>query len=203
MPTRLRPVGAVLATVLLVVLGTALLTVPTAAPGHAHDYLLDAEPADGAALNHPPDVVRLTFSDQVLPTAPAVLLRRGDTVLLEAEPDLDGRVAEADLPDDLPDGEYTVAWRVVSADGHPVSGLITFTVGTVTAGETATPAETQDAASPSAGPTEPTTAAAAPATVPAALVAAGVVLLAATATTLLALLAVHRRRRRPTTRENP
>lgn len=196
MPTRLRPVGAALATVLLVVLGTALLTVPTAAPGYAHDYLVDAEPADGAVLPRPPDVVRLTFSDQVLPTAPAVLLRRGDTVLLEAEPALDGRVAEADLPDDLPDGEYSVAWRVVSADGHPVSGLITFTVGTVTAGEAATPAEAQDAAPPPAGPTEPSTAAAAPA----ALVAVGVVLLAVTATALLALL---RRRRRPTTRENP
>src|SRR5699024_10824890 len=32
------------------------------------------------------------------------------------------------LADDLPAGEYSVDWRVVSADGHPISGEFTFTV---------------------------------------------------------------------------
>ena len=33
-----------------------------------------------------------------------------------------------------PSGDYTVAYRVVSADGHPVSGRLSFTVGTGTPG---------------------------------------------------------------------
>ena len=35
----------------------------------------------------------------------------------------------ADLPDDLDDGTYVVAWRVVSSDGHPIAGSLTFHVG--------------------------------------------------------------------------
>ena len=35
----------------------------------------------------------------------------------------------ADLPDELADGTYVVAWRVVSSDGHPIAGSLTFHVG--------------------------------------------------------------------------
>ena len=38
-------------------------------------------------------------------------------------------VVTADLPDELADGTYVVAWRVVSADGHPISGSLTFSIG--------------------------------------------------------------------------
>ncbi len=33
------------------------------------------------------------------------------------------------LRDGLADGTYTVAWRVVSADSHPISGAFTFSIG--------------------------------------------------------------------------
>jgi copper transport protein len=48
----------------------------------------------------------------------------------------DGRVErpqperlEVDLRDGLPNGTYTVAWRVVSADAHPIRGAFVFHVG--------------------------------------------------------------------------
>ncbi len=43
----------------------------------------------------------------------------------------DGRseTARVALPTGLAQGTYTVAWRVVSADSHPVSGAFTFSVG--------------------------------------------------------------------------
>ena len=34
-----------------------------------------------------------------------------------------------DVPDTLDEGTYVVSWRVVSADGHPVAGALTFSVG--------------------------------------------------------------------------
>lgn len=40
---------------------------------------------------------------------------------------VDNKVTQA-VTGALPNGEYTVGWRVVSADGHPVSGSYTFTV---------------------------------------------------------------------------
>ncbi|CAL9490796.1 Copper transport protein YcnJ [Streptomyces sp. enrichment culture] len=47
------------------------------------------------------------------------------------------------LPGGLGEGTYTVAWRVVSADSHPVSGVFTFSVGepTPTGSVAAVPAE--------------------------------------------------------------
>ena len=33
------------------------------------------------------------------------------------------------MPDHLSDGTYVVVWRVISADGHPVAGSLTFSVG--------------------------------------------------------------------------
>ena len=41
----------------------------------------------------------------------------------------------AGLPPDLPDGLYTATYHVVSADSHPVSGGITFTVGKPSPGQ--------------------------------------------------------------------
>ena len=37
------------------------------------------------------------------------------------------------MPADLPDGPYIVTWRVVSTDGHPISGASSFGVGTAAA----------------------------------------------------------------------
>jgi copper transport protein len=37
------------------------------------------------------------------------------------------------MPADLPEGSYVVTWRVVSADGHPISGAFSFGVGTAAA----------------------------------------------------------------------
>jgi copper transport protein len=35
------------------------------------------------------------------------------------------------MPADLPEGHYVVTWRVLSKDGHPVSGAFSFGVGTI------------------------------------------------------------------------
>ncbi|MGW2996193.1 CopD family protein, partial [Streptomyces sp. NPDC001193] len=44
---------------------------------------------------------------------------------------LDGKddTARVELSGKLPEGTYTVAWRVVSADGHPISGAFVFSIG--------------------------------------------------------------------------
>ena len=53
-------------------------------------------------------------------------LHRVDTGKIER---LDGNVIRAALKPKLLDGGYVVAWRVVSADAHPISGGFTFRVG--------------------------------------------------------------------------
>jgi copper transport protein len=111
---------------LLAVLGVGL----AAAPASAHAELVSTDPADGAVLTEPPDAVTLTFSEAVTvaPDGIAVYDAAGDPVGMTSS-DQEGEAVTADLPEDLADGTYVVAWRVVSDDGHPEDGELTFSVG--------------------------------------------------------------------------
>jgi hypothetical protein len=59
----------------------------------------------------------------------------------------DREVTQA-LPVDLPAGEHVVTYRVVSTDGHPVSGSVTFT--STQAPTSASPSPTTSTSTPSA-----------------------------------------------------
>jgi len=115
----------------LAVAGSLALAV--GASGHAS--LLTSSPEDGASLDVAPEDVRFTFSEELFAELieVSVLDAAGDLVMAtEAEqtppPGTDVIVP---WPSDLPPGEYSVAFRVVSADGHPVTGRITFSYAAV------------------------------------------------------------------------
>ncbi len=44
-------------------------------------------------------------------------------------PAIDGATVTAALDADMPDGGYEIRWRVVSSDGHPITGIVPFAVG--------------------------------------------------------------------------
>lgn len=119
----------------LVLLGAVLvlLVLGGAGPASAHAALRDTDPADGTVLKSAPRHITLTFTESVglLDDSFRVLdpdnhrLRTG-----EAQHAPDGSdTARVTLPAKLAQGTYVVAWRVVSADSHPVSGAFTFSVG--------------------------------------------------------------------------
>lgn len=136
----------------------ALLVAVGATPAAAHDQLLDSSPTEGEHLDVAPTQVALRFSDEILTIGPAVLVvDAAGTSWTDGDPELDGPDVVTPLADDVPDGAYEVRWRVVSSDGHPISGVIPFTVGdpdaTPVAGAPApagdpTSAVTSDAAAP-------------------------------------------------------
>jgi methionine-rich copper-binding protein CopC len=112
--------------------GLLLLTAATAAT--AHDELVGSDPAAGAALDSAPDAVRLDYSADVLAFGAAVVVADAAGDPWQAgEPVLDGSSVSVPLDPALPDGAYEVRWRVVSSDGHPITGLVPFTVGDVAA----------------------------------------------------------------------
>ena len=103
------------------------------APASAHTSLVSSNPESGAVLNEAPFEVRLKFNEDLLlvsdknPNRIEVVNGIGQVVSGMAK--VDG--AEISTPLDLslePSGEYTVKYRVVSADGHPVEGEYQFTV---------------------------------------------------------------------------
>ncbi|MCL7426344.1 copper resistance protein CopC [Streptomyces sp. YS415] len=114
--------GAVLVLLLLGGAGTA----------SAHAALSGTDPENGAVLATAPRQLTLTFTESVglLDDSVRVLGPDGTRLRVgEAEHAEDDGTARVTLPRGLDQGTYTVAWRVVSADSHPVSGAFTFSVG--------------------------------------------------------------------------
>ncbi len=94
----------------------------------AHDSLVSSSPADGDTVEALSEV-RLDFSANLLGTD-------GGNIVIVVGPDgrhYESACAELAGPTlTLPvalgaPGEYSVEWRAVSSDGHPVSGVIPFT----------------------------------------------------------------------------
>ncbi|OLT52621.1 copper resistance CopC family protein [Cellulosimicrobium sp. CUA-896] len=171
-----RPAPALLTALLaaLCALGlTAVLAVVAATPAHAHDRLTGSEPADGAQLDAPPGAITLTFNTEPLEVEPQVVVTdSAGTVVAEGAPTIAGPTATLPLDTATLGGDsYTVAWRVVSSDGHPIEGTFGFAVAEPA--QAAPPAaedtgdDATDDATASAGPSADASSSAADATTPA------------------------------------
>lgn len=104
-----------------------------AVPASAHAALLKTDPAQNSVVKAAPGQVTLTFSEGVLLSADSlqVLDPTGRPVQQGTAHHAPGGTdtATVALRSGLGNGTYTVAWRAVSADSHPVSGAFTFSVG--------------------------------------------------------------------------
>lgn len=129
-PGRARPTLSVLVTALI----GGLLVLLGAPSASAHATLLSTTPADGAVLERAPAEVVLTFNEpvQLIDGSIRLFAGDGDPVVLDAHVS-DARVV-APFPGETDEGRYALSYRVVSADGHPISGAISFTIGDVSAG---------------------------------------------------------------------
>ncbi|WP_134738430.1 copper resistance protein CopC [Nocardioides sp. 503] len=117
------------ATTLLVALLVALTLLAGAAPASAHATLVSSDPTEGEVLTETPDAVTFTFDEPVSLTAEAVQVFDATGEDVESESSTRDAVITTDLPDQLADGTYVVTWRVVSSDGHPITGSLTFSIG--------------------------------------------------------------------------
>jgi methionine-rich copper-binding protein CopC len=109
-----------------------LLLLLVAVPAAAHTRLVRADPAPRAALAAPPGRVVLRFSDPVELRFSTLTVETADGLAVDshdARTDADEpRRLSVGLPPALPPGVYTVRYRVLSADGHVVSGSYRFTL---------------------------------------------------------------------------
>jgi len=143
----------------LLLAASALLVAP-ASPAHAHDELLGSDPAADASLDALPSQLALTFSGAIATDAGASEVAVTDasgTSLVDGAPTAQDNVLTQPLAGEA-SGEVTVLWKVVSSDGHPISGEFSFTVAAAptetsspspTASETTAPSEPPASASPS------------------------------------------------------
>jgi copper resistance protein C len=128
--------------------GAAATCVVVAGPAVAHTELIGSSPADGAALPTPPAEIVLEFNQPVQAQFGEIaVLDESGTHHELGEVDVQGQTVTQQLAE-LGPGTYQISYRVGSADGHPVSGTLTFTV----AGASAPPTDTTPP--PMATPTE-------------------------------------------------
>lgn len=163
---RMKPIHAVV--VVLVLVATGVLT---AAPASAHASWLGSDPEEGTVLTELPEVVVMTYSEDIAPqfVDTAIVPPGGEPVPAEAS--TDGTTVTIDVAAAATQaataGEWQVVARVVSVDGHPVEHTTTFEVEEAPAAPTGDPTPAPgpsraDATEPAAEPT-PAPASAAPA----------------------------------------
>ena len=103
------------------------------APASAHTSLVSSSPESGAVLSEVPAEVRLKFNESLLlvdsknPNRIEVVNGIGQVVSGMTVVEGPEIFTALDLSLE-PSGEYSVKYRVVSADGHPVEGEYQFTV---------------------------------------------------------------------------
>jgi len=99
--------------------------------GMVHNQLVKSEPGSGAALRVSPTEVKLWFKERPEVALTSVTLMRADTTritTIRAVATDDTLAVAAPLSSPLPAGEYLVAWRTASNDGHVIRGMFGFTI---------------------------------------------------------------------------
>ena len=106
----------------------ACLIVDTA---QAHAHLEKSTPADGSTLAAAPAAVEMTFSEVARLTSLSIQRDQDPRQVIKELPAVADKTLRIALPTLTP-GVYTLAWRVVAADGHVSSGAVHFTISAST-----------------------------------------------------------------------
>ncbi|MEU8657695.1 copper resistance CopC family protein [Actinoplanes philippinensis] len=126
-------------------------------PAWAHNALAEATPAKNATLKKPPSEVKLRFLEKLKPDYTTITVSDAAKAKVETSaPKVDGATGVVTFGEPLGNGVYTVAYQVVSTDGHTVKGSYRFTVNdpSATAPPSAEPVPSpSEAALPSAAAT--------------------------------------------------
>ena len=118
-------------------------------PAYAHAELQSSNPTNDAVLTEVPETLSLTFGENLLviegESVNTISLQDPQGMQLDLTPvEINAGTISATLVNNksYSDGRYKLSYRVVSEDGHPVSGEITFELKTPSSVTVATPSAT-------------------------------------------------------------
>lgn len=114
--------------ILVTAFAALILALGLAVPAHAHASLLGTDPAEGAVLATSPTQLTLRFDEPISLPDKAIQLFDAAGAAVPANAAASDTTVTVTVPDELA-GSYLLAWRVISADGHPVAGSLNFAVG--------------------------------------------------------------------------
>lgn len=150
--SRLRAAGVALA----LVLATLGLGAPAA---QAHDQMTGSTPADGATVATVPAAIALRFNETPIALGAQVkVLDPSGTDQADGPVRITDATASQAIKPGAPAGTYTVDWRIVSSDSHPIEGTFTFTATAAGSGSASAPPTPTSTAESTAGTDAPSTA---------------------------------------------
>ncbi|MGE6370264.1 copper resistance CopC family protein [Planococcus kocurii] len=93
--------------------------------GQAHTTLSSSSPAEGSVVVESLEEVVLTFG---------TVVEQGSTMTLESEGTtyefdevlLSDEVMTGTITEELPNAPYTINWKIIGVDGHPIEGVVSF-----------------------------------------------------------------------------
>jgi len=139
-------------TAVIAVMVALALTAFSPQRAHGDAALQNSSPAAGSALTGSPTQIELTFNEEPLTMGTQILVEGPDGSATDGDFEVAATTVRQPLKADLPDGDYTVEWRIVSGDGHPVNDAYTFTL---TSAPGTTPPSTAAVTPPGTAATSP------------------------------------------------
>lgn len=153
-----RTVNVTMRTV-VTALGALIISLAGSGIAAAHTALANSDPGKDATVTTAPAAIVLTFNEDINPAFASVIVSSADgRNWISGSPRVEGpRLTSAVGPGRPGNGVYTVGYRVVSADGHPVTGSYKFTIAGVS--EEPPPTSTPAAVAPRTAAAPPPSAA--------------------------------------------
>jgi putative copper export protein/methionine-rich copper-binding protein CopC len=112
------------------IFGLLAVGVAPAGPASAHAGLVQSEPQSGAVLASSPRQVVLTFTEpvRIVPGKIRIIGPDGRNAG-DGAPAVQGSKLRIPMKETTERGSYLISFRVISADSHPISGAIPFSIG--------------------------------------------------------------------------
>lgn len=110
-----------------IILASLLLILALPLSVQAHTTLTSSTPAEGEVIQEKLEEVQLTFG---------TVIEKGSTMTIQGEDmvheleniTVSDNVLTGTLAQELPNGAYTIQWKIIGADGHPIEGQVPFAV---------------------------------------------------------------------------
>ncbi|MEH7179993.1 copper resistance CopC family protein [Neobacillus vireti] len=94
----------------------------------AHSHLEDSTPSNGEIVTESLKTITLSFETDVEPTSTFTLDDEKNAPIALSAVSINGNQLIADVENELVNGAYTIHWKIIGEDGHPLEGDIPFSV---------------------------------------------------------------------------
>lgn len=107
----------------------------------AHTKLISSSPAANEVVRNEVSEISMVFSTEVEPLSSFEVKDQNGNSYAVSDIQIEKEQMKGTLKKPLPSGSYTVNWKIVGRDGHPISGSYSFNVEVQAVAETPQPAQ--------------------------------------------------------------